>query len=70
MRIKGLLAISDTDRPVVVDGVQDIFHPPRILDSWPSEDRSSRIVMISRDAASMEAMNDLRSLLDLAPAAL
>ncbi|MCZ4342990.1 GTP-binding protein [Sphingomonadaceae bacterium G21617-S1] len=68
MRIKGMLAVSDTDRPVVIDGVQDIFHPPRLLDNWPSEDRSSRIVMISRDASSAEAMDYLRRLLDLVPA--
>ncbi len=68
MRMKGVLAVSETDRPVVVDGVQDIFHPPRLLQGWPNEDRSSRVVMISRDASSAEAMDHLRSLLDLAPA--
>lgn len=68
MRMKGVLAVSDTDRPVVVDGVQDIFHPPRLLQGWPNEDRSSRVVMISRDASSAEAMDHLRRLLDLAPA--
>ena len=70
MRIKGLLAISGTDRPIVIDGVQDIFHPPRLLDGWPSQDQSSRIVMISRDAASAEAIADLQRLLDMVPAAL
>lgn len=69
MRIKGVLAVSDTDRPVAVDGVQDLFHPPRLLDGWPSADRSSRIVMISRDASSAEAMDYLRRLLELAPVA-
>ncbi|MES1983972.1 MAG: GTP-binding protein [Pseudomonadota bacterium] len=69
MRIKGLLAVSDTNRPVVVDAVQDIFHPPRLLDGWSSEDKSSRIVMISRDAASAEAMADIQRLLDMVPAA-
>ncbi|WP_016747332.1 CobW family GTP-binding protein [Rhizorhabdus wittichii] len=60
MRIKGLLRVRDTDRPVVIDGVQELFHPPRLLDRWPSDDRSSRIVMISRDASSEEAMRALR----------
>jgi len=69
MRIKGMLAVSDTDRPVVIDGVQDIFHPPRLLEGWPSDERSSRIVMISRDASSAEAMDHLQRLLDLAPVA-
>ncbi|WP_157217965.1 CobW family GTP-binding protein [Flavisphingomonas formosensis] len=66
MRIKGMLAVSDTDRPVVIDGVQDIFHPPRLLDGWPTDDRSSRIVMISRDASSAEAMDELQRLLGIA----
>nr|WP_047166348.1 GTP-binding protein [Sphingomonas sp. Y57] len=60
MRIKGLLRVSDTDRPVVIDGVQDLFHPPRLLDQWPTDDHSSRIVMISRDASSEEAMRALQ----------
>ncbi|QTH24330.1 GTP-binding protein [Rhizorhabdus wittichii] len=60
MRIKGLLRVSDTDRPVVIDGVQDLFHPPRLLDRWPSDDRSSRIVMISRDTSSEDAMRALQ----------
>ncbi len=69
MRIKGLLALSDSDRPVVIDAVQDIFHPPRLLNGWPSGDQSSRIVMISRDAASAEAMTALQRLLHLEPTA-
>lgn len=67
MRIKGLLRVRDTDRPVVIDGVQDLFHAPRLLESWPSDDRSSRIVMISRDASSEEAMRALQRALGLAP---
>ena len=70
MRIKGLLALSDSDRPVVIDAVQDIFHPPRLLDGWPSADQASRIVMISRDGASTEAMAELQRLLHLEPAAI
>ncbi|WP_347270820.1 CobW family GTP-binding protein [Rhizorhabdus histidinilytica] len=60
MRIKGLLRVRDADRPVVIDAVQDLFHPPRLLDRWPSDDRSSRIVMISRDTSSEDAMRALR----------
>jgi len=60
MRIKGVLSVSDTDRAVVIDGVQDIFHPPRLLDTWPTDDRSSRIVMISRETGSAAAMAYLK----------
>jgi G3E family GTPase len=37
------------DRPLVVHGVQHLFHPPALLDAWPDEDRSSRLVFITRD---------------------
>ena len=35
-------------KPVVVQGVQHIFHPPLHLDQWPSADRDTRMVFISR----------------------
>jgi hypothetical protein len=35
----------------VVQVVQHLSHPPVELDAWPSEDRSSRIVFITRRIA-------------------
>jgi G3E family GTPase len=49
LRVKGILNIVDTPNPVVIHGVQHIFHPPAMLDSWPDADRRSRIVLITRD---------------------
>ncbi len=49
LRIKGLINVSDVDGPVVIHGVQHIFHPAVTLKEWPSEDRRSRIVFITRD---------------------
>ncbi|MDC0986447.1 GTP-binding protein [Alphaproteobacteria bacterium] len=49
LRVKGVLHVTDTDQPVVVHGVQHIFHPPAVLEAWRNEDRRSRIVMITRD---------------------
>ncbi|MBL4720497.1 MAG: GTP-binding protein [Alphaproteobacteria bacterium] len=49
LRVKGVLHVTDTDQPVVVHGVQHVFHPPAVLEAWPNEDRRSRIVMITRD---------------------
>ena len=37
------------DGPVVIHGVQHVFHPPVMLEKWPSEDHRSRIVFITRD---------------------
>jgi G3E family GTPase len=50
LRVKGIVAVSDDpDRPVVIHGVQHVFHPPHRLDSWPDNDRRSRIVFILKD---------------------
>ena len=49
LRIKGIVNVSEMDRPVVIHGVQHVFHPPAVLDAWPSDDRRTRIVFITRD---------------------
>jgi G3E family GTPase len=49
LRLKGLLRMADDpERPVVVHGVQHLFHPPRRLDAWPDEDQRTRIVVIGK----------------------
>ncbi|QQS11481.1 MAG: GTP-binding protein [Rhodospirillales bacterium] len=49
LRIKGILNVVDSDKPVVVHGVQHVFHPPAVLEKWPDDDRRTRIVFITRD---------------------
>jgi G3E family GTPase len=49
LRIKGIVNVAEMDKPVVIHGVQHVFHPPAVLDAWPSEDRRTRIVFITRD---------------------
>ena len=49
LRIKGIINVVDFDGPVVIHGVQHIFHPAVMLEDWPSKDRRSRIVFITRD---------------------
>ena len=50
LRVKGLLNISGEARPVVVHGVQHVFHPPVRLASWPEgHDRRSRITFVLRN---------------------
>ena len=48
LRIKGILNVIESDTPVVVHGVQHMFHPPVQQDSWPDDDRRSRVVFITR----------------------
>jgi G3E family GTPase len=50
LRVKGLVAIAeDPDRPVVIHGVQHVFHVPAVLPRWPDADRRSRLVFIVKD---------------------
>jgi G3E family GTPase len=50
LRVKGIVALSDDpSRPIVVHGVQHVFHPPVRLESWPDEDRGTRLVFIVKD---------------------
>ena len=50
LRVKGIIAMRDSpERPVVIHGVQDVFHPPATLPAWPDEDRRTRLVMITKD---------------------
>ncbi|GAB5349546.1 CobW family GTP-binding protein [Alteriqipengyuania sp. 357] len=49
LRTKGILNLAEFDQPVVIHGVQHIFHPPVTLDAWPSDDRRTGIVFIIRN---------------------
>jgi G3E family GTPase len=47
LRVKGILNVKGNARPVVLHGVQHIFHQPVTLPAWPSGDRCSRLVFIT-----------------------
>ena len=49
LRVKGIINVIGMDKPMVIHGVQHVFHPPEILPSWPGDDRRTRIVVIARD---------------------
>ncbi len=50
LRVKGLVGLADDpERPLVIHGVQHVFHPPVRLPAWPDADHSTRIVFILRD---------------------
>lgn len=59
LRVKGIVNVEGRDRPLVVHGVQHVFHPPRLLESWPDRDRRSRIVCITRGLAERDVSNAL-----------
>ncbi|MFM8860594.1 MAG: CobW family GTP-binding protein [Methylocystis sp.] len=50
LRVKGIVALTDDPRrPVVIHGVQHIFHPPHRLENWPDQDHRTKIVFILKD---------------------
>ena len=50
LRIKGIVKLAEMpETPVVVHGVQHVFHPTARLERWPDDDHRSRLVFITRD---------------------
>ena len=50
LRLKGIVQLAEMpDTPVVVHGVQHVFHPTARLERWPDDDRRTRLVFITRD---------------------
>ena len=49
LRVKGILNVSGRTGPVVMHGVQHVFHPPVELREWPDAARTTRIVFITRN---------------------
>ena len=50
LRVKGIVKLDDDEnRPMVIHGVQHVFHPPVRLDSWPDDDHRSRLVFITQN---------------------
>jgi len=50
LRVKGIVKLAEMpETPVVVHGVQHVFHPTARLEYWPDQDHSTRLVFITRD---------------------
>jgi len=50
LRMKGIIELAeDPSRPLVIHGVQSLFHPPARLPAWPDAGRGARIVLITLD---------------------
>ena len=59
LRVKGIVKLAEApEQPVVIHGVQHIFHPPATLPAWPDDDRRTRLVFIVNDI-SQRAVEDL-----------
>jgi G3E family GTPase len=50
LRMKGIVKLADDPaRPVILHGVQHVFHPPVRLSAWPDDDHRTRLVFIVKD---------------------
>ncbi|WP_342360392.1 GTP-binding protein [Terrarubrum flagellatum] len=50
LRVKGLVFLAqEPETPLVIHVAQSVMHPPRLLERWPDDDRSTRLVFIVRD---------------------
>jgi G3E family GTPase len=50
LRVKGIVKLAEMpETPIVVHGVQHVFHPTARLDRWPDDDHRTRLVFITRD---------------------
>jgi G3E family GTPase len=50
LRMKGIVKLAEApDRPIILHGVQHVFHPPVTLSAWPDADHRTRMVFITKD---------------------
>ncbi|MFN3881290.1 MAG: CobW family GTP-binding protein [Nitrincola lacisaponensis] len=67
LRVKGILNIQGQSKPLVIHGVQHIFHPPVSLPDWPTDDQRSRLVFITRDIGREVVESALQALTGITP---
>lgn len=50
LRVKGIICLAEKpDNPVIIHGVQHVFHEPVWLDEWPTIDHRTKLVFITRN---------------------
>src|SRR3546814_1772427 len=61
LRVKGVVNVEPAGKPVVIHGVQGLYHPPGELPDWPSgDDRRSRIVFITDKIDRADVLRSLK----------
>ncbi len=61
LRLKGLLDVDGAAGPVAIDGVQHLFHRPRVLETWPGGVAAPVLVAIAEGTTRQELENWLRT---------
>lgn len=62
LRMKGIVNLEGQDLPTVVHSVQGTLHPAETLPAWPSADRRTRLVFITRGWGQETVRNTLNYL--------
>jgi G3E family GTPase len=62
LRMKGIVHVEDLPRPFVLHAVQHIVDAPVVLDNWPEDDPTSRVVVIARDTPKSDLEESLAML--------
>jgi len=63
LRLKGLVHIAELpERPMVIHGVQHVFYQPTWLERWPTNERSTRIVIIGHGVSQAWAQRLLEAI--------
>jgi G3E family GTPase len=65
LRLKAIVGVAGRPGPVLLHAVRRLLYPPMTLSQWPSEDRRTRIVLVTRNLNE----NCLRELLGILTAA-
>ena len=54
LRIKGIVRVRGQHRPVAVNGVHHVLHPPELLEDWPGGRPATRLVVITRGVRTLD----------------
>ena len=65
LRMKGIINIEGEERPAVIHGVQHIFHPVQWLETWPDNDRRTKLVFITQNIKKEQIEDFFRPLMGL-----
>lgn len=67
LRVKGVVNVEGRKGPLIVQGVQHLFHPPIELAEWPSADRGTRLVFITKGIERKMVENLFGAIISVAP---
>ena len=65
LRMKGIVNIAGEERPAVIHGVQHIFHPVQWLETWPDNDRRTKLVFITQNIKKEQIEDFFRTLMGM-----